>query len=636
MNRYQFIKQLGDGTYGSVMLATTVETGEKVAIKKMKKKYYSWDECLNLREVKSLRKLNHPNIIKLKEVIRENDMLYFVFEYMKENLYQMTKDRDKLFPESAVRNIVYQILQGLVFMHKHGYFHRDLKPENLLCSGPDCVKVADFGLAREIRSRPPYTDYVSTRWYRAPEVLLRSTNYSSPIDMWALGCIMAELYTLRPLFPGSSEIDQLFKVSSVLGTPSKSEWSEGHRLAAAMNFRWPQMVPTPLKQVIPSAGAEGLQLMRDMMLWDPEKRPSAQQCLRTNYFRVGQNLGTRPQPPSVNAMRRPTNPAPVPLAAGGGDKSSVQTIQHRPSIIPHEPPIKVEPKPKPVSPPPASKPLEKKDSQFSIGGTKKSGRRRWGPGITGLGESTDDWDDLNFSLNLTEKPRPSLGGAALNKRRESEENTFKSNFRGKKQPLKAIQTHNTTVKKKKEDELDEDDDFFSSHFGTKALGRRGSITRVNSGRTSASSAKQLYLSKSRYVPGKNSIGSAQKENSAAPNWNFGKPATLPDITTRKPRGSIGPTSTFNPTSGGGNYVPSFTEQTSPVIKPSTMPFSTNTPAGGASYVPSFARAVGKPTAYRAGGWTRAEPAPLSITKPSANQQPVGSTGRTDWASKYLK
>ena len=88
-----------------------------------------------------------------------------------------------------------------------GYFHRDIKPENLLCNGAENVKIADFGLAREIRSRPPYTDYVSTRWYRAPEVLLRSTNYSSPIDIWACGAIIAELYSLKPLFPGSSEVN---------------------------------------------------------------------------------------------------------------------------------------------------------------------------------------------------------------------------------------------------------------------------------------------------------------------------------------------------------------------------------------------------------------------------------------------
>lgn len=106
-------------------------------------------------------------------------------------------------------------------MHKHGFFHRDIKPENLLCNGPELIKIADFGLARETRSRPPYTDYVSTRWYRAPEVLLRSTNYSSPIDIWAIGCIMSELYTLQPLFPGRSEIDQIFRICSILGTPDK-------------------------------------------------------------------------------------------------------------------------------------------------------------------------------------------------------------------------------------------------------------------------------------------------------------------------------------------------------------------------------------------------------------------------------
>lgn len=194
----------------------------QVAIKRMKRKYYSWEEAMNLREVKSLKKLSHNNVVKLKEVIRENDTLYFVFEYMKENLYQLMKERyehgDKIFPEHMIRNMMYQVsdltlvfltlimtltimtlqvLQGLAFMHKHGYFHRDMKPENLLCMGPDLVKIADFGLAREIRSRPPYTDYVSTRWYRAPEVLLRSSVYSAPIDIWAVGCIMAELYTFR-------------------------------------------------------------------------------------------------------------------------------------------------------------------------------------------------------------------------------------------------------------------------------------------------------------------------------------------------------------------------------------------------------------------------------------------------------
>lgn len=171
MNRYITLSPLGDGTYGTVVLGQRKDTGEKVAIKRMKRKYYSWEEAMNLREVKSLKKLSHANVVKLKEVIRENDILYFVFEYMKENLYQLIKEQDAHFPELSIKIMLQQILNGLAFMHRHGFFHRDLKPENLLCSGSEVngtegiiIKIADFGLAREIRSRPPYTDYVSTRW----------------------------------------------------------------------------------------------------------------------------------------------------------------------------------------------------------------------------------------------------------------------------------------------------------------------------------------------------------------------------------------------------------------------------------------------------------------------------------------
>ncbi|XP_015188017.1 PREDICTED: serine/threonine-protein kinase ICK isoform X1 [Polistes dominula] len=317
MNRYITLNQLGDGTFGSVVLGERIDTGEKVAIKRMKRKYYSWEEAMNLREVKSLKKLSHANVVKLKEVIRENDVLYFVFEYMKENLYQLMKDRDKLFPEPVIRNMVYQVLQGLAFMHKHGFFHRDMKPENLLCMGPELVKIADFGLAREIRSRPPYTDYVSTRWYRAPEVLLHSTNYNSPIDIWAVGCIMAELYTFRPLFPGKSEIDEIFKICSVIGTPDKDDWPEGFQLAAAMNFKFPNFTKTSLTILIPNASQEAVILMEDMLQWNPIKRPTAQQSLRYPYFQVGvprvvssKKIGVASQRELI--MNKVNLPAPIP------------------------------------------------------------------------------------------------------------------------------------------------------------------------------------------------------------------------------------------------------------------------------------------------------------------------------------
>uniref|UniRef100_A0A5S6R3I2 non-specific serine/threonine protein kinase n=1 Tax=Trichuris muris TaxID=70415 RepID=A0A5S6R3I2_TRIMR len=284
-SRYRLINEIGDGTFGEVWLAKRVGTNEKVAVKRMKRKFPSWDEAMNLREVKSLRKLNHVNVVKLKEVIRENDTLYFVFEYMRENLYEMVKKRETPFPQPIICLMTAQILRGLAYIHKHGFFHRDMKPENVLCLGPEQVKIADFGLAREVRSMPPYTDYVSTRWYRAPEVLLRSRNYSSPIDLWAVGCIMAELYLMRPLFPGSSEIDEIFKICAILGTPSREEWPKGYQLAAAMNFRFPQCTPVPLETLILGASHDVIALLQQLLSWNPESRPAATQALKNPCFR---------------------------------------------------------------------------------------------------------------------------------------------------------------------------------------------------------------------------------------------------------------------------------------------------------------------------------------------------------------
>ncbi|XP_024401596.1 cyclin-dependent kinase F-4 isoform X1 [Physcomitrium patens] len=289
MERYKVMRQLGDGTYGSVWKAVNNATNEVVAIKKMKRKFYSWDECMNLREVKSLRKLNHPNIVKLKEVIRENDELFFVFEYMEYNLYQLIKDNDKPFSEAKVRNWAFQILYALEYMHKHGYFHRDLKPENLLVTN-DVIKVADFGLAREVLSCPPYTDYVSTRWYRAPEVLLQSPTYCAAIDVWAVGAIMAELFTLRPLFPGASEVDEIYRICAVIGSPSHYTWSDGMKLAASLNFQFPQLSSTQLSQLIPTASSEAINLISAMCVWDPHKRPTASQALQHPFFQVHKRI----------------------------------------------------------------------------------------------------------------------------------------------------------------------------------------------------------------------------------------------------------------------------------------------------------------------------------------------------------
>ncbi|XP_035285246.1 serine/threonine-protein kinase MAK-like isoform X10 [Anguilla anguilla] len=546
MNRYTTLRQLGDGTYGSVLMGKSNESGELVAIKRMKRKFYSWEECMNLREVKSLKKLSHANVVKLKEVIRENDHLYFVFEYMKENLYQLMKDRNKLFPESVIRNIMYQILQGLSFIHKHGFFHRDMKPENLLCMGPELVKIADFGLAREIRSRPPYTDYVSTRWYRAPEVLLRSSVYSSPIDMWAVGCIMAELYTLRPLFPGNSEVDEIFKICQVLGTVKKSDWSEGYQLAAAMNFRFPQCVPTNLKTLIPNASSEAISLMRDLLQWDPQKRPTAAQALRYPYFQVGQVLGPPPQyvgqqkaqvrtvqapepkplplgkPDQHSPARRTSIPAPVPARAHQQPLQQIPLPQESLQSHGHKQEQPASPTPKNSSPPVKPSPSGTENSAVGV----KSGRRRWGQTAVKTVDSWDEFDDSDMGVSFSKKPSMvSIKEKALE---------------GQLEP-KPLSTYTAVIK-------------LPSIATT--------LNRTDS-ETSNSSARQHYLRQSRYLPGVNPKNTSLIGNKEPGRSLWGNPTSL----VNKPLGPIGSdlsvsrvnagnfmTSNYNP---GGGYVSSF-------------------------------------------------------------------------------
>ncbi|XP_024135749.1 serine/threonine-protein kinase MAK isoform X5 [Oryzias melastigma] len=489
MNRYTTLKQLGDGTYGSVLMGRNNESGEYVAIKRMKKKFYSWEECMNLREVKSLKKLNHANVVKLKEVIRENDHLYFVFEYMKENLYQLMKDREnKMFSENEIRNILFQVLSGLTFVHKHGFFHRDMKPENLLCMGPELVKIADFGLAREIRSKPPYTDYVSTRWYRAPEVLLRSSTYSSPIDLWAVGCIMAELYTFRPLFPGNSEMDEIFKICQVLGTVKKTDWPEGYQLASAMNFRFPQCVPTHLKTLIPNASNEAIALMKDFLQWDPKKRPTAAQALRYPYFQVGQVLGPRPQSQELKKMqnrsmvkKQVSESKTDPLQSSSESKTSATTSSRNHQPLQQISVPQTDNQPGGLGHSKAALADVENSNGGSGTGLLKSGRRRWGQTAV---KTADSWEESDQSESaVSNSKKPSLGNA-------DEDGNVKEQCPQPKEQ-KPLYSFSTVTKLPSNVKVGQTD---SSLPG--------------------SAARQHYLSQSRYLPGligKNETSSGDKD-----------------------------------------------------------------------------------------------------------------------------
>ncbi|XP_059035224.1 serine/threonine-protein kinase MAK isoform X1 [Mustela lutreola] len=619
MNRYTTMRQLGDGTYGSVLMGKSNESGELVAIKRMKRKFYSWDECMNLREVKSLKKLNHANVIKLKEVIRENDHLYFIFEYMKENLYQLMKDRNKLFPESVIRNIMYQILQGLAFIHKHGFFHRDMKPENLLCMGPELVKIADFGLARELRSQPPYTDYVSTRWYRAPEVLLRSSVYSSPIDIWAVGSIMAELYTLRPLFPGTSEVDEIFKICQVLGTPKKSDWPEGYQLASSMNFRFPQCVPINLKTLIPNASNEAIQLMTEMLNWDPKKRPTASQALKHSYFQVGQVLGPSSHHlESKQSLNKQVQPLESKPSLGDLELKPLPDINdqmvRQPQLKNSHQPLESIQLPQNTSVQPAPKqPGQQKPPQTLFpsivrtmptkpNGTlgHKSARRRWGQTVFKSGDSWEEFEDCDLGASHSKKPSM---------------NVFKE-------------------KRKKDSPFRLPDSVPSgSHH---SAGENKSLPaafplKSDSELSTASTAKQYYLRQSRYLPGvnpKNVSLVASGKNINPYTWNNQLfPKSLGHVGAelafkRSNAGNLGSYATYNQS----GYIPSFLKKEvgsagqrihlAP-LSATTSEYTWNTKPGRGQ----FSGPTYHPTAKNLNIVNRAQPVP-------------SVHGRTDWVAKY--
>lgn len=334
MDKYEVLNQIGDGTFGSVAKAVSKKTGQLVAIKRMKQKFYTWEECVKLPEVDVVRRIHrHPNIVKLTEVIRENNQLYFVFEYMDGDLLGVIKKaKQAQKPEDAssspaisypkVKHYMRQILQALAFVHKRGYFHRDMKPENLLirkeANGEEVVKLADFGLVKEVRARPPFTDYVSTRWYRAPELLLQDRAYNAPVDIFAAGCIMSELITTKPLFPGSNEVDQLFRIMTILGSPTEKTWPDGFTLAKKIRYTFPSIHGSGLAKVLPShIPSQAVDLMQQMLQYDPKSRPTAEQCLSHPYFNVGvdeSNAASLEQRANAtHALSQSPQSAPVPI-----------------------------------------------------------------------------------------------------------------------------------------------------------------------------------------------------------------------------------------------------------------------------------------------------------------------------------
>ncbi|XP_050444593.1 cyclin-dependent kinase-like 4 [Cataglyphis hispanica] len=276
MDKYENIEIVGEGSYGLVMKCKHRETGQIVAIKKILETEEDVQvRKMAIREIMMLKKLRHENLVSMIEVFRRRKRLYLVFEYLDHTVLDELEDAGGGLDWERSRQHIFQILRGLDFCHNHKIMHRDVKPENVLVSPNGVIKLCDFGFARYITGpNESCTDYVATRWYRAPELLLGDTRYGREIDVWAAGCIYAEMITGQPIFPGDSEVDQLYRITKVFG-PLYGKQPTSGRISFLLRRAKPDEV-----QGLPRSATVAL---RDLFpTWSPVSIDFLAQCLRTN------------------------------------------------------------------------------------------------------------------------------------------------------------------------------------------------------------------------------------------------------------------------------------------------------------------------------------------------------------------
>ncbi|XP_006656068.1 mitogen-activated protein kinase 11 isoform X2 [Oryza brachyantha] len=295
VNRYEILEVIGKGSYGLVCSANDTHTGEKVAIKKIHNIFeHISDAARILREIKLLRLLRHPDIVEIKHIMLPPSKMdfrdiYVVFELMESDLHQVIKANDDLTREHY-QFFLYQMLRALKYIHTANVYHRDLKPKNILANANCKLKICDFGLARVAFSDAPttvfWTDYVATRWYRAPELCGSFySKYTPAIDIWSIGCIFAEVVIGKPLFPGKNVVHQLDLITDLLGTPSLDAISQVRNDKARKYLTcMRKKQPASFSHKFPKADPLALQLLRKLLAFDPKDRPSAEEALADPYF----------------------------------------------------------------------------------------------------------------------------------------------------------------------------------------------------------------------------------------------------------------------------------------------------------------------------------------------------------------
>ncbi|XP_005095371.1 cyclin-dependent kinase-like 2 isoform X2 [Aplysia californica] len=287
MERYENLGLVGEGSYGMVLKCRHKDTGQLVAIKKfLESEDDKMVKKIAMREVKMLKQLQHDNLVNLIETFRRRKRLYLVFEFVDHTVLDELEKCPNGLDENTCRKILWQVLKGTEFCHSHNIIHRDIKPENILVSKSGIVKICDFGFARTLaQPGEAYTDYVATRWYRAPELLVGDTKYGRAVDIWAVGCLLSEMLTGEPLFPGDSDIDQLYHIIRCFGnlTPRHKEVFQRNPLFVGM--RLPEVRDiVALEKKFTRVSSESLNLMKQCLQLDPDKRPTCSDLLKHDLF----------------------------------------------------------------------------------------------------------------------------------------------------------------------------------------------------------------------------------------------------------------------------------------------------------------------------------------------------------------
>ncbi|XP_044756286.1 cyclin-dependent kinase 2-like [Coccinella septempunctata] len=291
LDRFIKLGTAGEGTYGVVYKAKNKLTGKHVALKRIKlEKFYNKGDSEGvpstaIREICLLKNLKHSSIVELLDVMYSTDKLYLVFEFLDLDLKKyMDRSKGPLNKE-LIRSYMKQLVDGMAYLHTRTILHRDLKPQNLLIDKEGHIKLADFGLSRSF-SLPTrtYTHEVVTMWYRAPELLLGTKIYCTGVDIWSLGCILAEMILKKALFPGDSEIDQIYKIFRIMGTPTEDMWP-GVSLFPDFKPSFPKWKPKDLKDLIVFQDPEQETLLKSMLVYNPTQRKTAKELTRSPYLR---------------------------------------------------------------------------------------------------------------------------------------------------------------------------------------------------------------------------------------------------------------------------------------------------------------------------------------------------------------